>query len=75
MSSGVRLRIVGADPFVLEWTSSDWSERVRVESLGTRVNVYYVDIPPVDSRQIRFRFQNSDGRHAGHEYAIEIGSR
>jgi len=75
MSSGVRLRIVGADPFVLEWTSSDWSERVRVESLGTRVNVYYVDIPPVDSRQIRFRFQNSGGRHGGHEYAIEIGSR
>jgi glucoamylase len=76
MPSGVRLRIVAADPFVLEWTSSAWSQLVRLESVSTRVNVYYVDIPTNDSEQIRFRLQyRNEQPERATEHTIDIGLR
>jgi glucoamylase len=75
ISPGDRLRVIAADPFVLEWTSTDWSDRLRLESLSTRVNVYYVDIPPVDSGRISFRIQYRNGpSELATEHTIEIGS-
>jgi hypothetical protein len=72
--SGVRLRIIAADPFVLEWTSSDWSQRVRLDSAGTLVNVHYVDIPTDAVERIRFRFQSRSDENVFQEYTIQIGS-
>jgi len=75
ISAGVRLRVIGSGPFVIEWSASEWSERVRAESVGTRVSVHYVDIPTDQAGRIRFRLLYRDGAQATTEHTIEIGSR
>ncbi len=73
--SGVHLRIIAADPFVLEWTSSDWSQRLRLDSVGTRVNVHYVDIPSQAVERITFRFQSRNDAIAVQEHTIEVAAQ
>jgi len=72
---GVRLRIIAGAPFVLEWTSSDWSQLVRRESVPTAVSVQYVDVETDDVDRIRFRLQaRDDASGTATERVIEIGS-
>ena len=75
ISRGVRLRVIGAAPFIVEWTSAEWSERVRLESVATRVSVHYVDIPTDGRERIRFRLQYRDDAQTATEHTIEIGLR
>jgi hypothetical protein len=70
--SGVRLRIIDASPFVLEWTSSEWSQLARVESVGTRVSVHYVDVSTHGIDRIRFRLRNRNDGSGAQEHRIEI---
>jgi len=69
--SGVRLRIIDASPFVLEWTSSEWSQLARLESVSTRVSVHYVDVSTRGIDRIRFRLRKGE-ENGAQEHRIEI---
>jgi glucoamylase len=70
--SGVRLRIIDASPFVLEWTSSEWSQLARLESVSTGVSVHYVDVSTHGVDRIRFRLRNRSDGSGAQEHRIEI---
>jgi glucoamylase len=58
--AGARLRVVAGSPFILEWTSSEWSQASRVDSTGTRIGVWFADLTTERAESVRFRL-----RHGG----------
>jgi glucoamylase len=57
---GARLRVIAASPFELEWTSSSWPKAERIEGAGTRVGVWYADLPTAGFDRIRLRLRRRD---------------
>lgn len=70
--AGVRLRVIAASPFVLEWTASDWSRAARVDSTATRLGLSYADLATERLERIRFRLRDGDARVPGAEHVIDI---
>ena len=69
----VRLRVIAASPFVLESTSSEWSEAARSESIATRLGVWYADLLPEGVERFRFRLREMDAAAvAPQEHMIRI---
>ena len=74
--SGVRLRVIDRAPFVLEYTSTDWSQSSQRTALGTGIGVWLVDLTTDRMDRVRFRFHYRDATlGVGPEHTIEIGSR
>ena len=72
VARGARLRIIGAAPFALDWTSSGWSDAIRVQSVESRVNVSYVDISTEQVGRVTFRFVDGGAPRGGQEHTVEI---
>ena len=62
------LRIIGGEPFVVTWTTTDWRERRQSSSTGTLLGVWYVDIVTApDAARLRFTTAND-----AHEYSVDV---
>ncbi len=71
--SGVSLRVIDRVPFVLEYTSADWSQSVQRTALGTGIGVWYVDVITERVERLRFRrLHRDDTPDDGQEYVVEI---
>jgi glucoamylase len=72
--SGARLRVIGAAPFVFEWTASEWPERLRIDSVSTGIGAHFVDVATDGLQRIRFRLQYREETSEQPEHVIEITS-
>jgi glucoamylase len=57
---GSRLRVIAGSPFSLRWSSNDWQDQQEAVGKGTRLRVWFVDIPPVAST-LRLKLSFPDG--------------
>lgn len=62
VSGAMRLRILAPRPFLIRWSTDDWSTHRDDVADGTAVGVWYHDIPPRDysGNDVRFTFRWED---------------
>jgi glucoamylase len=71
--AGGRLLVIASSPFVLEWTSSEWSHAERLESTATSIGIWFAALGAGDVTTIRFRFARSDDPlGAATEHVVEV---
>jgi glucoamylase len=49
IGKGSRLRVIAGAPFTLRWSATDWQDQHEAVAHATRLDVWFVDIPPPSS--------------------------
>jgi glucoamylase len=69
---GCRLRVVAGARFMLRWTSNEWQDQCEAVSIGTRLGVWFVDVPASSSSTLRLRLASSESSAEIDEATVEI---
>jgi glucoamylase len=69
---GSRLRVIAGARFTLRWTSNEWEDQIEAVSLGTRLGVWFVDVPPSTPSRLRLRLSSDETDEGIHEATVEI---
>lgn len=74
--AGSILRVQVPEEFLLHWTIDNWKTFTDTESIPTRFDVSYVDLPVPSEGEIRFTFFLVNGaRWEGKDYTVKIVPR
>jgi glucoamylase len=58
--TGCRLRVIADVEFTLRWTSNDWQDQREAVSIGTRLGVWFVDVPAQAPSWLRLRLTSGE---------------
>jgi glucoamylase len=76
MRAGESLRVLGAAPFTLHWSSDDWKTVRDSKSITNTLQISYVDLADLATNAgicIRFTFYwTDDDRWEGQDYAVTV---
>jgi glucoamylase len=64
---GALVRVVAPNPFVLEWTATDWATSQKIAATPTRLALSYADLPASGFEVLRFRFHPQEAGVVGKE--------
>jgi glucoamylase len=75
IAPGTTLRVQATAPFVLHWSTSEWTQIHDSHATATSLGVHYVDIPVLRGQQspIRFTiFWPDEKRWEGRDYSVAV---
>ena len=58
--------------FTLRWTSNDLHEERDAVAFGTKLGVWFVDVPPPSSTRLRFRLAFAENQTEIDDATVEI---
>jgi glucoamylase len=72
IARGRRLRVIAGASFTLHWTTNDGEAQTAMVSTATKLDVWFVDVPPLSATRLRFTLAFTDAGTDLRDVLVEI---